>query len=165
MVRAFEYCHIVGFEETNVVGNVYFVNHFRWQGRCRELFLRRHAPSVLAEIAGGLKLVTVRASCDYFAEAEAFDEISVRMRLVELAQNRMVLGFEYVRVGSGGEQPLARGVFEGPAHRRPRRHLLSFVGVTLDGPESEAEREGCIGIGVSPRDGEPRRGDLGIGLP
>ncbi len=112
MVRAFEYRHVVGFEETNVVGNVYFVNHFRWQGRCRELFLRRHAPSVLTEIAGGLKLVTVRASCDYFAEAEAFDEISVRMRLVELAQNRMVLGFEYVRVGAGGEQPLARGIQE-----------------------------------------------------
>lgn len=112
MARSFEYRHIVGFEETNVVGNVYFVNHFRWQGRCRELFLRQHAPSVLAEIAGGLKLMTVRASCDYFAEGEAFHEVSVRMRLIELAQNRMVLGFDYVRIAPGAEQPLARGLQE-----------------------------------------------------
>lgn len=120
MARAFEYRHVVGFEETNVVGNVYFVNHFRWQGRCRELFLRQHAPSVLMEIAAGLKLMTVRASCDYFAEAEPFDEISVRMRLVELAQNRMVLGFDYVRVSAAVEQPLARGIQEIACIRQSR---------------------------------------------
>ena len=39
-MKAFEYRHVVGFEETNLVGNVYYVNHLRWQGRCREMFLR-----------------------------------------------------------------------------------------------------------------------------
>ena len=39
-MRAFEYRHLVGFEETNLVGNVYYANHVRWQGRCREMFLR-----------------------------------------------------------------------------------------------------------------------------
>ena len=38
-MRAFEYRHVVSFEETNLVGNVYFANHLSWQGRCRELFL------------------------------------------------------------------------------------------------------------------------------
>ena len=58
-MRVYEYRHIVGFEETNLVGNVYFVNHLRWQGRCRELFLRDHAPGVLAELDRGLSFVTI----------------------------------------------------------------------------------------------------------
>ncbi len=43
-MRAFEYHHVVGFEETNLVGNVYYANYIRWQGRCREFFLRERAP-------------------------------------------------------------------------------------------------------------------------
>jgi len=50
-MRSYEYRHVVVFEETNLVGNVYYVNHLRWQGRCREMFLREHAPLVLAELA------------------------------------------------------------------------------------------------------------------
>ena len=64
----FEYLHTVGFEETNLVGNVYYVNHLRWQGRCRERFLHAHAPGVLDQLSSGLALVTTRCSCEYFAE-------------------------------------------------------------------------------------------------
>ena len=46
----YEYRHIVGFEETNLVGNVYYVNYLRWQGRCRELFLKDMAPDVLEDV-------------------------------------------------------------------------------------------------------------------
>ena len=42
-MRGYEHRHIVGFEETNLTGNVYYVNHLSWQGRCRELPFR---PSV-----------------------------------------------------------------------------------------------------------------------
>ena len=75
-LKAYEYRHLVGFEETNLVGNVYYVNHLRWQGRCREMFLRDHAPEILAELARDLALATVRCSCDYLAELEAFDEVA-----------------------------------------------------------------------------------------
>src|SRR5215467_215043 len=68
LMRTYEYRHVVSFEETNLVGNVYFVNHIRWQGLCREMFLRDYAPGVLAELSHGLALVTVRCSCNYFAE-------------------------------------------------------------------------------------------------
>ena len=109
-MRAFEHRHVVGFEETNLVGNVYFVNHVRWQGRCRELFLREHAPGVLDEIARGLYLATTRCTCEYLRELAAFDQVVVRMRLGALAQNRMTLQFEYARVGpEGGEELVARG--------------------------------------------------------
>jgi enediyne core biosynthesis thioesterase len=108
-LRAYEHRHVVGFEETNLVGNVYYVNHLRWQGRCREMFLHDHAPEILAELSGDLALATVRCSCDYLAELEAFDEIVVRMRLGGTVQNRITLLFEYWRRNGEGEELVARG--------------------------------------------------------
>lgn len=108
-VRSYEYRHVVGFEETNLLGNVYFVHHLRWHGHCREMFLRDEAPGVVGRFAEGLTLVTLHVSCDYLAELAAFDEICVRMKLVELVQNRMRLGFETVLVRGGAEIIAARG--------------------------------------------------------
>ncbi|MEV0401516.1 acyl-CoA thioesterase [Actinoallomurus sp. NPDC050550] len=106
----FEYRHTVGFEETNLVGNVYYVNYLRWQGRCREMFLKELAPDVLAELYADLKLFTLKVDCEFFVEITAFDELSVRMRLVELAQTQLEFGFDYVRLDPGGGETLvARG--------------------------------------------------------
>ena len=104
-MRAYEYRHVVGFEETNLIGNVYYANHVRWQGRCREMFLRDRAPEVIEALRYGLVLVTTRVSCEFMAELYAFDEIILRMRLGELAQNRITMNFEYWR----GEELVARG--------------------------------------------------------
>ena len=48
MTGYYELKHRVGFEETNFVGNVYYVNYLRWQGHCRERFLQEMCPEVLA---------------------------------------------------------------------------------------------------------------------
>ena len=104
-MRAYEYRHVVGFEETNLIGNVYYANHVRWQGRCREMFLRDRTPEVIEALKYGLVLVTTRVSCEFMAELFAFDEITLRMRLGELAQNRITMSFEYWR----GEELVARG--------------------------------------------------------
>jgi len=108
-MRAFELRHVVGFEETNFVGNVYYANHVRWQGRCREMFLREHAPEVLTALARGFALVTTHVSCEYLAELSAFDEIIIRMYLGALKQNRITMLFEYWRHGADGEELVARG--------------------------------------------------------
>jgi enediyne biosynthesis thioesterase len=108
--KYFELTHTVGFEETNIVGNVYYVNYLRWQGRCREMFLKTHAPEVLADLRADLKLFTLKVDCEFFAEITAFDELSIRMRLVELAQTQIQFGFDYVRLDPGGGETLvARG--------------------------------------------------------
>lgn len=109
MPRSYEYPHTVAFEETNLVGNVYYVNHLRWQGRCRELFLHEHAPEVLAAVDRGLHLATTRCSCDYLAELEVFDRVIVRMSLGEVRQNRILLRFEYWRARGEREELVARG--------------------------------------------------------
>ena len=108
-MRFYEYRHTVGFEETNLVGNVYYANHIRWQGRCREMFLRDHAPGVSQELADGLALVTVRCDCEYFDQLRAFDEVSVRMTLGHMDRHRLGMEFDYWKVGPDGEHLVARG--------------------------------------------------------
>ena len=107
--RAYEFEHIVGFQETNFLGNVYFVHPIAWQGRCRELFLRDEAPEVLQALADGLQLLTARCSCEYLSEMRALDRVLVRMRLGALSLNRIVLSFEYWLGQPGAELLAARG--------------------------------------------------------
>jgi len=123
-MRYYEYRHVVSFQETNLLGNVYYTNHLSWQGRCRELFLREQAPDVIGELNRGLNLATVRCSCEYLAELSAFDEVIVRMRLAELVQNRITLGFEYWRRGAGGDELVARGEQQVACMKREGERLV-----------------------------------------
>lgn len=107
--RYYELRHVVGFEETNLVGNVYYVNYLRWQGRCRELFLKEHAPEVLEDLNGDLKLFTLKVDCEFFAELTAFDEVCVRMSLKDLTQTQVEFGFDYVHIAPDTEVLVARG--------------------------------------------------------
>jgi enediyne core biosynthesis thioesterase len=106
----FEYKHTVGFEETNLVGNVYYVNYVRWQGRCREMFLKNEAPEVLDDLRDDLKLFTLKVDCEFYAEITAFDELSIRLRLQDLAQTQIEFSFDYVKLeADGSELLIARG--------------------------------------------------------
>jgi len=109
MTRTYDYRHVVTFQDTNVVGNVYFANHLAWQGACREHFLRDHAPGVLRQLDGELSLVTVSCQCEFLAELVAFDEVIIKMSLVEALHNRLDLRFDYVRISPGGEELVAIG--------------------------------------------------------
>ena len=122
-MRSFDYRHVVGFEETNLVGNVYYVNHLRWQGRAREMFLRQYAPEILAELDHGLALVTLQCSCQYLGELKAFDQVIIRMYLSAIAQNRIAMRFEYWREGTKNEL-VGRGEQEIACMRRHGEHLL-----------------------------------------
>ncbi len=108
----FIYHHVVSFEETNVVGNVYYARHVAWQGRCRELFLKEHAPEILDEIAKDLRLVTLRVSCEYFEEVRAFDEIEIRMSLLYQNVHRIGVAFDYMLQREEVETLAARGAQE-----------------------------------------------------
>jgi enediyne biosynthesis thioesterase len=122
---AFEIRHIVSFEDTNLVGNVYFARHLSWQGRCREMFLAEHAPDVVDALRDGLALVTLRCGCEYYAELSVLDEVAVRMRLASLVQNRIGLRFDYVRLRGGAEQLVARGHQEVACMRRDGDRLVA----------------------------------------
>ena len=100
-MTAYLYLHRVTFDETNVVGNVYFAHYLHWQGHCRERFLADHAPGVLAAVgAGDLVLVTVSCDMEYYAETFALDEVEVSMTLRDSGGNRVVMDFDF-RVDGG----------------------------------------------------------------
>ena len=120
----YEYRHLVTFQETNVVGNVYYTHYLAWQGRCRELFLNEYAPEILSDLDKGLSLATVRCSCEYFMELEAFDEVIVRMKLAEQVQNHITLAFEYGRARDGTEELVARGEQQVASMRREGARLV-----------------------------------------
>jgi enediyne biosynthesis thioesterase len=107
--RTFAVRHTVTFEDTNVVGNVYFVNYLRWQGQARETFLHEHVRGLAGEMTRGLRLVTARCACDFYLELEVFDELEIRMALERQEQNRLALAFDYVRTSRGAEELVARG--------------------------------------------------------
>lgn len=109
MKRTYDHRHVVTFQDTNLVGNVYFANFVAWQGACREHFLRDRAPGVLQQLGGELSLVTVSCQCEFLAEVFAFDEVIVKMSLVEALHNRLDLRFDYVRVAAGVEELVAIG--------------------------------------------------------
>jgi enediyne core biosynthesis thioesterase len=107
--NVYEHQHIVGFEETNLVGNVYYVNYISWQGRCREMFLRDHAPEILKALSQDLALVTVQVSCKFEKELFAFDQVAIRMRLKTMTQNKITMLFDYYRLTDQGEELVAQG--------------------------------------------------------
>jgi enediyne biosynthesis thioesterase len=109
MPDEYRYRHRVTFDETNLVGNVYFAHFVHWQGHCRELFLADHAPGVLGALAEGLALVTVDCAVEFFGEGRAFDEIELRMTLDRLAGNRITMRFDYWRTAPPPAELLAHG--------------------------------------------------------
>ncbi|MGK7942043.1 MAG: acyl-CoA thioesterase [Crocosphaera sp.] len=123
-MKPYEYHHIVSFEETNLVGNVYYANYVRWQGRCREMFLKDHAPDIIDELSQGLALVTVSVSCEYLSELFAFDHVLIKMRLEAVKQNRITMLFEYWRVTNQGEELIAKGKQEAACMRREQHKTI-----------------------------------------
>ena len=109
-MRSYEYRHQVSLDETNVVGNVYYTHYVRWQGQCRELFLRDHTPQLLHELGQGFNMATTRVSCTYYQELTAYDEVVLRMRSGRITPSRLTMIFHYYRVsGDGSETLVAEG--------------------------------------------------------
>ena len=99
----FAYRRVVTLEETNATGNVYFAQYVKWQGHCRELFLKETGDWVVRELGKKYGLVTTWCRCDYYIETQAFDEICMHLYVSETMQNRMTMEFEYWRLGERDE--------------------------------------------------------------
>lgn len=99
-MREYVLRHRVTFDETNVVGNVYFAHYLHWQGHCREAFLADHAPGVLHDVRSGvMAMVTVSCSMEYFVEVFALDLIDIGMTLRDTRGNRVEMDYEFRRDG------------------------------------------------------------------
>ena len=120
-MKPYVFRHTVGFEETNLVGNVYFTNYLLWQGHCRELFLGEFAPDVVGKLMNGeIAFLTKRCSCEYMGDQgySALDEVYMEMCLLAFRGGRMTLRFDYFADDRSGEL-MARG--EQEIHCKIRR--------------------------------------------
>lgn len=113
-MKYYEYKHIVLFEETNVVGNVYFANFIKWQGACREMYLKHNVPEIIDEVnKGELLLITLHCSCDFISQLFAFDEVILGMTLDKINHNRISMLFHYFKEDATGEKKtIAKGTHE-----------------------------------------------------
>lgn len=121
--RAYIHRHTVSFEETNVVGNVYYARHVSWQGRCREMFLRERVPQILDDLAADFRLVTLKVWCEYYQELRAFDELEIAMSLTFQHAHRVGLSFDYFVIGRRDQPLAARGFQEIACMRAGARGL------------------------------------------
>ncbi len=104
---------MVGFEDTNLMGNVYFSNFISWQGKCREMFIKEKAGDLLEVInAGKLALITLHCSCNFLSELSAFDSVEIHMELESIQQNRIRMSFEYFKAADGAMTLVATGIHE-----------------------------------------------------
>jgi enediyne core biosynthesis thioesterase len=128
MNKYFEYSHTVSFEETNLVGNVYFVNYFKWQGRCREMFLKEKAGNVIVDIeAGRLALITLHSACNFLGELKAFDQLRVQMFLEGVNNHKIKMKFNYYKVAGEELQLVATGVHEAGCFEKTSAGLAPVV--------------------------------------
>lgn len=99
----YEMSYCPTFEETNLVGNVYFANFVLWQGKCRERFLYEYCPEVLDHIRNGLMLITVDLDCQFIHQVFAFDELIIRSCMTELTEFQMRMSFQYYKIQDNQE--------------------------------------------------------------
>lgn len=120
-MRPYRYSLVVSFQDTNVVGNVYFAQYFAWQGKCRESFLREFAPQILDDFKVGFGIITKDAQCQFVREARAFDDVQIDMFLDDLTPLSVTMRFDYYRREQAGRVLLAQGsqstMWVNPEHR------------------------------------------------
>lgn len=105
----YEYRFTTTFEETNVVGNIYFANYALWQGKCREMFIYENCPDVINEINAGLALITLDLSVQFLSQLYAFDKVVMRMWLEAQSESRILMSFEYFCEKGGQLTLVAKG--------------------------------------------------------
>jgi enediyne core biosynthesis thioesterase len=121
-MKVYEHRLRVCFQDTNLVGNVYFAQYFAWQGKCREAFLFDHAPQILDDFKKGNGMITKESSCSFLQEAFAGDRLLIEMSLSGLTRVGMSMNFDYYRTdGPDGRVLLAQGfqstLWVNPEHR------------------------------------------------
>jgi enediyne biosynthesis thioesterase len=89
------------FEESNLVGNIYFANYAVWQGKCREMFIKEYCPSIVRDIEDGLKLITLDMGVQYMSQLFSLDHIVIHMTLKSQSFNRLLMEFTYYKEENG----------------------------------------------------------------
>jgi acyl-CoA thioesterase FadM len=128
-------------EDSNLVGNIYFSNYYKWQARVRDQYFARKIAEPLTRKCSG-DFVCVHAEVYHLQEAMPYEIIEVSMYLYELFAEGCTLYFEYYSVSEHGVRlrKLAYGEHtalwipegqelksEGPFTPMPEEYLTHFI--------------------------------------
>lgn len=92
----FEYHTQVTIGDTNLLGNMYFANHFKIQGITRELWMSQFVENALEYLSNGLILITKSAHCDYIKDYYLNDSIICKMTVRSIKKASFILNFEFI---------------------------------------------------------------------
>lgn len=102
----------VTFQDTNIVGNVYFLTFFRWQSECRDAWLRSAMPDVWDRLRTGDARLHVSNWSNRFEDAFGAtigDRISVTLQVQDQDQDGVLLSMEVFRHDGLSRSRLASG--------------------------------------------------------
>ncbi len=102
--------HVVTHGETSVLGPVYYMRLFEWQGRLRELFSLDLLTDYMKLLDDRrVLMVTVSAACEYLATIHAGDRVSQQMTVPWLRGSRAMGEYAFYRTTADGQELVARG--------------------------------------------------------
>lgn len=81
-------------EHSNLVGNIYFSNYSKWINSTKDLFLYQNNPKLFKKSRANEEFITLECSVSHLQEAMPFDNILVKMYLIELYEKGMALKYE-----------------------------------------------------------------------
>jgi acyl-CoA thioesterase FadM len=90
-------------EESNLIGNLYYANYFKWQGKVRDRFFHSLAPDLYRGFGSGGEASVLNSRMEFLRDAMPFDRIVVVMSVGAIYERGMALRFEYLASdGNGG---------------------------------------------------------------
>lgn len=94
-----KFCHdiVVTIGDTNVTGNVYFAQFFRWQGSVRELWAHCHCEDFADLLKSGFVLITRSADCVYHHDLYLYDKVRIELSTFEVQRVSSRLRFQFFR--------------------------------------------------------------------
>jgi enediyne polyketide synthase len=116
----FQHLITTTFEESNLVGNIYFSNYSKWLGKTRDLYFFQILPKYFTESTTGQEFFCTNCEIYHLAEAMPFDRIKVFMYLSKVYENGMDLYFEFFKESSSKPIRLAyanHSILWGSIHR------------------------------------------------
>lgn len=110
--KSFLYDRSVYLPDTNAEGNAYFARYFDWQGETREAYLKQGITKeeYKTMLRTKTRLVTVKASNEYYKPSWLFDEVRIRMTTRNIRHASLEMVFTVFNKLTG--ELTARGIQE-----------------------------------------------------
>ncbi len=99
--KKFEYTVFVSIGDTNMEGNVYWLNYFAWLGKAREVFLMFIFPNFLQLFSSGARIITHETNIKHIAPSFFSEEIVLEISTGEVRNTSTKIFVQFVKKSTG----------------------------------------------------------------